>query len=45
MNTNTQTKSEFIENIRTLTLGCNPQEEALLFNYFQIDGKNYITFG
>lgn len=26
LNINTQTKSEFIENVRSLSLGCNPQE-------------------
>jgi len=30
--------------INTLSIACNPQEQELIFSYFQIDGKTYITF-
>ena len=45
MNTNTQSKIQFINNLKNLELGCSEQEQTLIFNYFQIDGKSYITFG
>ena len=45
MNTNTQSKIQFINNLRSMQLGCSQQEEGLIFNYFQIDAKSYITFG